>query len=213
MKADAIIFDMDGTLWDATASYAAVWNAALKQIGLDNEVTSQQLVPLMGQTLEAILATLLGDSLPKRGEFLQRLSHCEAQMMPQLGGKLYPGVKATLERLAATHRLMMLSNCSSSGLKNFTAFTGTAHCFSALLTQGERPVSKAENLRYLVARHGLEKPVYVGDTQADCNEAHSAGVSFVHAAYGFGSCSNPDAVIRRFDELPELIESVTAPEP
>ena len=33
-KVDSLIFDMDGTLWDAMKSYAEVWNVAFRELGL-----------------------------------------------------------------------------------------------------------------------------------------------------------------------------------
>jgi phosphoglycolate phosphatase len=32
-QADSIIFDLDGTLWDAAEACAKAWNEALKQMG------------------------------------------------------------------------------------------------------------------------------------------------------------------------------------
>lgn len=204
MEADAIIFDMDGTMWDATSSYAAVWNATLKRFGIAQEVKGEQLTPLMGLPLDEIMRRLLGDNAPEKKPFLEALMTDEARMMPTLGGKPYRGMKQAIEKLAKSHRLFMLSNCSSSGLRNFTGFTGTTHCFEALLTQGERKASKTDNLLFLKRRHGLECPVYVGDTQADCDATHKAGMRFVWASYGFGECRDADATVGSFDELTEL---------
>ena len=40
---DSLIFDMDGTLWDAMKSYAEVWNVAFKEYGLDITVNEDVL--------------------------------------------------------------------------------------------------------------------------------------------------------------------------
>ena len=199
---DSLIFDMDGTLWDATMSYAEVWNAACARFGKKTSITGGDLTHLMGMSIPHILDCLLGDDVPVSSDvFLETLSALEAEMMPTLGGILFPGVKQGLETLAGHYRLFMLSNCSAMGLVNFTVFTGTRHLFEGLLSQGERPVSKSENLRYMIDRYKLRNPIYVGDTQADCEQAHSAGVPFAFAAYGFGNCSNPDVQVCSFMEL------------
>lgn len=42
---DAYIFDMDGTLWDAVDSYAAIWNTTIVQLGVQvPPVTRHKLV-------------------------------------------------------------------------------------------------------------------------------------------------------------------------
>jgi len=34
-KPDSLIFDMDGTLWDAVDTYAASWNLVFNELGID----------------------------------------------------------------------------------------------------------------------------------------------------------------------------------
>ena len=46
--------------------------------------------------------------------------------------------------------------------------------------------------------------VYVGDTAGDMTAAHSAGLPFIHAAYGFGTADSPEYVISSFSELRTL---------
>ena len=190
---DAIIFDMDGTMWNATESYAKVWNQTCASFGMEAGFKGSDLVKYMGMSIDSILDHLLGDDLVVgRQQFLEALAVQEDAMMPLLGGELYPGIVDCLEQLSRHYRLFMLSNCSARGLINFVNATGTAHFFEGLLTQGERPVEKSENLKYMTEKYSLKCPTYVGDTQEDCNQAHNAGLPFVHAQWGFGSCSNAE---------------------
>ena len=46
--------------------------------------------------------------------------------------------------------------------------------------------TKAENIRYIVEKHNLINPVYVGDTIKDYQSSNEANVPFIHASYGFG---------------------------
>ncbi len=199
---DSLIFDMDGTLWNATESYARIWNATCRDFGIEANFKGADLEHYMGMSIESIMRHLLGKDLTvEHSEFLNRLSEKEDLMMPSLGGVLYPGVKECLEKLHGKYRLLMLSNCSSRGLVNFVNYTATGHLFDGLLTQGERPVSKAENLRYMAGKYSLKSPAYVGDTQADCDQAHEADVPFVYAAWGFGSCHNAEWQFSTIDDL------------
>ena len=199
---DSLIFDMDGTLWNATESYAKVWNATCHEFDMEADFKGSDLEHFMGMSIESIMEHLLGNNMiVDRSAFLSLLGKKEEEMMPTLGGVLYPGVKDALERLHGNFRLFMLSNCSPRGLVNFVNYTGTAHFFDGLLTQGERQVSKSENLRYMASKYSLKCPVYVSDTHADCDQAHEAGMLFVHADWGFGCCNNADwrfATIRDF---------------
>ena len=137
---DSIIFDMDGTLWNATESYAKIWNVTCNEFGIKAAFNGADLEKFMGMSIEDIMIHLLGDNRNvDKVQFLKMLGENEVAMMPSLGGVLYPSVKECLEKLHGNYRLFMLSNCSSKGLLNFVNFTGTAHLFDGLLTQGERP--------------------------------------------------------------------------
>ena len=65
-----------------------------------------------------------------------------------------------------------------------------------------------ENIKALVERNGIAKPLYIGDTQGDCDEAHRAGVPFAFAAYGFGSCSNPDLSFDSFNTIVDYFMNI-----
>ena len=57
-------------------------------------------------------------------------------------------------------------------------------------------------------RNGLAKAVYVGDTERDMHSAHSAGIPFIHASYGFGKGFAAERAISSFRELPELLDKL-----
>ena len=48
---DGIIFDMDGTLWDAVDSYCRIWNVTLGHYGVSESTISRDLlISMMGET-------------------------------------------------------------------------------------------------------------------------------------------------------------------
>ena len=50
-----IIFDMDGTLWDAGVSIAKAWNIVIKRRGLEIEsMTADHIHSIMGKTIDGI---------------------------------------------------------------------------------------------------------------------------------------------------------------
>lgn len=199
---DGLIFDMDGTLWDAIGSYCAVWNATAEALGCARRVAYADLLPLMGKPLDEIYAVLIGNAYADPQKFMNLLAENEREMMPRLGGVLYPGVRDTLAEL---HRrglpLMMVSNCSPSGLDNFLGFTGLRPYICDSLTFGGTGCDKDVNIATLVRRYNLKRPVYVGDIQRDADSTHAAGIEFVWASYGFGRVADPDFTIDSFDQL------------
>ena len=57
-RVDALMFDMDGTLWDAMDSYAEVWNRTFAEYGEEVHITGRDLLHGMGKTLDQILAMI-----------------------------------------------------------------------------------------------------------------------------------------------------------
>lgn len=203
---DSYIFDMDGTLWDAVDSYCAVWNKTIADLGLDiASVTRARLQGLMGTPLGGIYDALVGDAA-ERADFNKVLRRNEDEMMPHLGGRLYPGVKSTLEELHRRGaRLFMVSNCSPKGLPNFLAFTGLGPLIEDWRSYGANGLEKDANIRELVGCYNLRTPVYIGDTAGDCADTHAAGIPFVWASYGFGhDVTDADYIITDITQLLNL---------
>lgn len=199
---DSYIFDMDGTLWDAVDSYCRVWDRTLADMGdSSRHVSRRELESLMGTPLDQIYDAVVGR--PEIfSEFMARLSANEKALMPELGGKLYPGVEPTIRELAAGAKLFMVSNCEENGLPNFLNYTGLKPYFTDTLSYGQTGLDKDANIRTLVERYRLERPVYVGDTAGDLEQTHKAGLPFVWAAYGFGrDLRGYDYKIQSFSDL------------
>lgn len=184
---DSYIFDMDGTLWDAADSYCAVWNKTIADMAVHVQpVTRQRLDSLMGLPLDRIYDVLIGDK-DIENRFMALLSDNEDAMMPVLGGKLYPGAEHTLRTLQSRGaRLFMVSNCQKNGLPTFVEYCHLGNIFDDLLSLGGTGRPKEVNIRYLIERYNLQRPIYVGDTQGDCDSAAAAGIPSTWAAYGFG---------------------------
>lgn len=178
---------MDGTLWDAVDSYCAIWNKTIDECcpGAVAYVEYSKLSTLMGCHLEYIFEQIVGDAYPMEA-FMERLTEVEQRIMKNLGGKLYPLVRETIARLAETHKLFMVSNCTADGLPDFFTITGLKPYFVEGVSYGENGQEKHVNIQMLVDKYSLENPLYVGDTKSDCLSAHRAGVDFAWATYGFG---------------------------
>lgn len=207
---DAIIFDMDGTLWDATPSYRRVWVECFGKKGIGFPLTEDDVKSYMGLTLDEILDRMterMGVAVD-REPFLEDLRKVEDELLPNLGGKLFDGVLDGIKELAGRYRLFMVSNCGKMGLLNFMSYTGTASYFTDSLTNGQTGLPKEGNIARLIDCHGLRHAVYVGDTQADCDATHRAGIPFVFAAYGFGHCEDYDIKFDNFTQLAQYFMNI-----
>ncbi|MBQ1464601.1 MAG: HAD family hydrolase, partial [Ruminococcus sp.] len=93
-----LIFDMDGTLWDSSENVAKAWNEKINQLGLDRpEITQQDIMGVMGLTMDKLAAIIFGD-LPEK-ERMELLDQCcgnENDFLRRNGGRLYPELESTL---------------------------------------------------------------------------------------------------------------------
>lgn len=203
-KFDSIIFDMDGTLWDAVDSYCHIWNITFQQIGIDKTVNRKELLECMGMPIDKIFQKIISIDIDKQ-HFLSLLDENESKLMPILGGELYQGVTQGIKQLSKKYKLYMVSNCGADGLQNFLSYTQLKPYFSGTLTHGETMMPKSENIKTLIAQHNLKNAIYVGDTQGDCDAAHQAGIPMIFAQYGFGNCDNAEFEIESFLMLLDLL--------
>ena len=119
-------------------------------------------------------------------------------------GTLFPNVRQTLETLAKSYPLYIVSNCQCGYIQVFLACTGLSPLFQGHLCFGDTGTSKGKTIRRLMSEHGITDAVYIGDTQGDANACKEADVPFVFAEYGFGSVKEADNTIQAFSDLLSL---------
>ncbi len=208
-KIDGVILDVDGTLWDSTGIVARAWTAAVRDGGGgDFVVTADMLRKLFGKTMSVIADNLLPELAPqKRYEIMDICCRYERQALVEDECRIcYPGVQETVRELSEIVPVFIVSNCQAGYIELFLEKTGLGPYVTDTECYGNTGKNKDENIRLLVGRNGLKHPVYVGDTQGDCDASQKAGVPFVYAAYGFGEADHKDAVIGSFGELPGLVQ-------
>ena len=209
IRADGIIFDVDGTLWDSTPVVEKAWNAAFRDTGHGGvHVTADRLKGLFGLPMLDIIHDILPEStLAEREAFLPVCSRYEFAFLEKEAGIVYPGLKETLKRLyLAGYPLFIVSNCQSGYIELLYRKTGLGEYFKDHICPGDTGKLKAENIQIMAERHGLSAPVYVGDTQMDADACRKAGVPIIFAAYGFGTVREPDMVIHSPAELYERLQ-------
>lgn len=203
---DSIIFDLDGTLWDSTDSIAKSWDRVVQeQTDLNIRITRETMVPLLGKILPDIARAVFPAETEERQKYLLKIC-CEQEHIDLLAqcAPLYEGLEETLKKLSGKYRLFIVSNCEAGYIEVFLESSGLGSYFSGHLCPGDTGNAKAANIRQLIETYHLQAPVYVGDTQGDCDATHEAGIPFVFASYGLGNAKEPDYTITSFPELLEL---------
>ena len=203
MTANGIIFDVDGTLWDSTDTVAEAWTDAIQHhTQLDMEINAEILKNVFGKTMREIANTLFPTLSDK--EKMTILAICyeyENQLLKTKPGKLYDKVYETLKTLSKEHPLFIVSNCQCGYIELLLETTGITPFIQDTLCFGQTNTSKGQTILTLMKRNHLEKAVYVGDTQGDCDACKEAGIPFIYADYGFGEVKEAPVRIHAFSEL------------
>ncbi len=204
-----IIFDLDGTLWDSSYQVGIAWNLSFKRYGVDLELTQERMAVMMGRTVPEIGEILLPDiELERRNEILHACCVEENRRLNLYGGVLFDGVEELLPALAGRYELFIVSNCQDGYIQSFLNYHGFAKNVTDFECIGRTGLHKGDNITLIMERNGLAKAVYVGDTERDMHSAHSAGIPFIHASYGFGKGFAAERAISSFRELPELLDKL-----
>ena len=201
-KPDSLIFDMDGTLWDAVDTYAASWNLVFKELGVDKTITREQLSEMVGWEGKKVISVIMPDfDDEKRQEIYTLVNEKRRELLPINGGILYDGVKDGLKQLAEKYPLFILSNCAKGIIRLFIDWADIDEHITDEMAYGINFMPKQHNIKLLMEKHGLKTPIYIGDTEGDGHESRQAGIPFVFVSYGFGTTEQYDL---KFDDFKSL---------
>jgi phosphoglycolate phosphatase len=206
-----VILDLDGTLIDSLDDLTEAINHMLGQYG------SARLLPaevrkLVGQgsrvLVEKVLA-LVGETDVEQG-LHYFLSYSTAHIVDKTG--LYPGVRATLDRLvAAGMQLAVLSNKNVALCHQVLEALEVDEYFAAVFGADSFPQRKPSPAPVLQLMDQLvvsaKRTVMVGDSINDIAAGRGAGVITIGCTYGYGvpaELAEADYRVGAFAELLEL---------
>lgn len=214
---NAVVFDVDGTLFDTLPSLAAAANEVLEGAGLNaialpmlRPALSEGLVPMFRQAL-ALQAEAIAD------ETAARLEHDYLALYMQHGlatARPFAGAAATLEAFAAQGlRLAICTNRDRASTDALLAAASFPVDFEVIVGIGDAPLAKpaADPLLRVLQRMGLSpsQALFIGDSAIDARCAQAAQVRF--AAHLGGYASHPDDLLPQamgFDAYDQLTQWV-----
>lgn len=215
---NALIFDLDGTLWDTVAPLTIIWNQVFEKNNTGKVISEDDLRNVMGKNLQEIGRIYFPDmERSRREDILNQCAVAHCAYLKDHGAPLF-FEKKFMEQLAEKYELFIVSNCPCGYIEAFLESCNLQKYFKDFEMSGRTGKSKGENIKAICERNGLcagaadanlaPSVVYVGDTLGDETAANFAGIPFIHAAYGFGTANNPAAVLHNFNELPEVLENL-----
>ncbi len=212
MRKTGILFDLDGTLLDTLEDLKDATNAALLHFGcptrtleeirsfVGNGARNQIRMSLPGKADDPELEEVLAWYKEYYG------AHCQIKTAP------YAGISAVLEKLGREWPMAIVSNKPDAAVK-----TLCAEHFPGIYALGEAagcPRKPAPDMVFAAMKAiGVERCIYVGDSEVDVRTAGNAGVPCVSVLWGFRDravleaegaahfCASPDALPAVLEEL------------
>lgn len=211
LRVEAILFDLDGTMWDSTQGVLKTWNEVVtKHPGCrSNLITSKELGGCFGLPMTEIAKKLFpAMTADMQQQLITECCELENAYLSEHGGILYPQLERILKELKSSYKLFVVSNCQQGYIESFIKAHGLENYFDDIECWGNNFLPKGENNKLIMKRNNVTRAVYVGDTSGDEESARVAGIPFIWAAYGFGRAVSPDYVLTEFSQLPKLMEHI-----
>lgn len=202
---DAIIFDLDGTLWDTLdISIKSLEEIKSKYQDITKKITREQVKASMGKSFDEIVE-LYYSYLPKEKaiNYAKEAFNRNIENLLKYGGTLYANTKHTILELSQKYKLYIVSNCIEGYIESFFNTSGLQNYFEDYESNGKTGLTKGENIKLVIKRNKINHAIYVGDTMTDKVAADWAGIPFIYASYGFGKVDKYDYKI---DDIGDLMK-------
>lgn len=203
-----LLFDLDGTLLDTLDDLMDATNHILAQNGYPTR-TRQEIRAFVGNGARNLLAKAApeGDADALLAQFQPYYAaHCQVKTRP------YPGILEVLAQLVQRYPVAIVSNKPDGAVKALCD-----ELFPGIPAMGERPNCPRKPAPDMVYRAmemlGVERCIYIGDSEVDVVTAKNAGVPCVSVLWGFRDKEEIKAVggtifCEKTENLPEILEEL-----
>jgi phosphoglycolate phosphatase len=219
-RPDAILFDMDGTLFKTETLIVPAYERAferLKQEGLFQGPTppATRILGALGLLLQEIWDQVIPGAAEATKLRINNLLLEEQLILLSDGhGELYPDVESTLQNLRdAGYRLFVASNGLESYVKGVAYHQGIDAYFDGIYSAGEYGTkTKVDLVRLLLDHHNVRSAWMVGDRSSDVEAGRENNLTVVGCTYaGFGVATDElqgaHYQINAFEQLQDLLRN------
>lgn len=218
-KPEAMIFDMDGTLFQTETALLPAYHQMfdiLRAEGLYTGETPPERLILgsLGMLLEEIWKIVIPDADENvRSRANDLLLDLQLEVLKGGEALLYPNVQETLEQLRERGvRLFVASNGLEGYVKGVSDALGIASLFESQYSAGEyQTATKVLLVEMLLKNHGVNSAWMVGDRSSDVQAGRGNGLGVIGCAYAdFGAnkeLEDADVKITKFGQLLELYDN------
>ena len=208
-----VIFDLDGTLLDTLTDLADAVNETLRHYGCP-EHSYRQIRAMVGNGVRNLILAALPEE--KKGTVDAILpwfrsyyaAHSQEKTCP------YPGILEALEQLRREFPVAVVSNKPDAVVKPLCReFFGDLY---ALGEAADLPRKPAPDMVFRAMEAlGVEKCIYVGDSEVDIQTAANSGVPCLSVLWGFRDrevleAAGANCFCRTPDRLPDCIRQIAA---
>jgi phosphoglycolate phosphatase len=188
-----VLFDCDGTLVDSQHAIVAAMTQAFAGDGLAVPAR-EAIVGVVGLSLAIAVARLCpeGTDLERVDRLAEayKASFSALRSRPDYAEPLFPGVRATLERLAARDdvRLGIATGKSRRGVATLLEREGLGGVFHTIQTADTHPSKPHPSMIFGAMDEtdaAPEDTVMIGDTTYDMEMARGAGTAALGVAWGY----------------------------
>lgn len=204
-----VLFDLDGTLLDTLEDLTDSVNYALALFGYPSR-TLEEVRSFIGTGA----ANLIRKAVPEGADYVPVLAeyqtyyraHCRIKTGP------YPGIPEALEQILRKYPAAVVSNKPDGAVKALCA-----DYFPGVYARGESddcPRKPAPDMLHKAMEAiGVDRCVYVGDSEVDVVTAANAGARCVSVTWGFRDeavlkAAGAEHICRTAGELPGMIDEV-----
>jgi len=212
-KPDAMIFDIDGTLFKTESVLERAYYKTFAYLQ-ENGLYRKQVPPIekfygaLGKLLDEIWAEVLpGETEAVRQIASEKLHEYELEGLLQGKGELYGGVAETLKALHRQGiRLFVASNGLEEYVKEVVRSCGIAPYFQKVYSAGEyKTPSKVRLVEMIMEENRLNNAWMIGDRSSDVEAGKANGLVVIGCDYADfksdGELDRADAVITDFRQL------------